>query len=78
MPQQVMDITLVEFKLHTCLVYLVDVVMFSETIREHLHQWMTVLEAIREAGLFLNDKIGPFGYHELLSRTPSKRCWSSP
>lgn len=48
-----MDTVLTGLKWQTCLVYLDDVVVFSETFEQHLHRLRIVLEAIQSADLTL-------------------------
>lgn len=63
--QGMMDTVLTGLKWQTCIVYLDDVVMFSETFDEHLRRLTSVLHAIRSAGLSLKPEKCHFGYEEL-------------
>lgn len=51
--QRMMDVLLAGLKWNTCLVYLDDIVIFSETISEHLARLEAVLLRFRKAGLKL-------------------------
>lgn len=63
--QRMMDTVLSGLKWQSCLVYLDDVVVFSETFEQHLHRLRAVLDAIRSAGLSLKPEKCHFGYEEL-------------
>lgn len=63
--QRVMDTVLAGLKWQTCLVYLDDVVIFSNTFDEHLQRLRAVLQAITNAGLTLKPTKCRFGYREL-------------
>ncbi|KAK8757404.1 hypothetical protein V5799_004966 [Amblyomma americanum] len=60
-----MDTVLADLKWQSCLVYLDDVVIFSNTVEEHLRRLRTVFEAIRSAGLSLNPEKCHFAFEEL-------------
>ena len=81
--QRMMDTVLARFKWRTCLVYIDDVVVFSDTFTEHLLRLDEVLTAIGDAGLELQRKKCRFaadstvylGYHvygEGVSPDPAK------
>lgn len=63
--QRMMDTVLAGLKWQSCLVYLDDVVIFSESFEEHLKRLRMVLEAIRSAELTLKPQKCHFGYEEL-------------
>ena len=59
--QRMMDIVLSGLKWRSCLVYLDDVIVFSETFEEHLQRLGDVLTAIGKAGLRLKISKCSFG-----------------
>lgn len=63
--QRMMDTVLSGLKWQSCLVYLDDVVVFSETLEQHVQRLRAVLHAIRKAGLSLKPEKCHFGYEEL-------------
>lgn len=63
--QRLMDTVLSGLKWKTCLVYLDDVIVFSATFEEHLKRLLSVLQAIRSAGLTLKPEKCHFGFEEL-------------
>ncbi|KAK8788355.1 hypothetical protein V5799_021870 [Amblyomma americanum] len=63
--QRMMDTVLSGLKWQSCLVYLDDVVIFSDTFDEHLKRLRAVFEAIRSAGLSLKPEKCHFAFHEL-------------
>lgn len=60
-----MDTVLSGLKWEACLVYLDDVVVFSQTFEQHLQRLRSVFAAIRTAGLSLKPEKCHFGYNEL-------------
>lgn len=63
--QRMMDTVLSGLKWQSCLVYLDDIVVFSDTFEQHLQRLQAVLDAIRAAGLSLKPEKCHFGYDEL-------------
>lgn len=63
--QRMMDTVLTGLKWQTCLVYLDDVVVFSETFEQHLQRLKKVLEAVQSASLSLKPEKCHFGFTEL-------------
>lgn len=63
--QRLMDTVLSGLKWKTCLVYLDDVIVFSATFEEHLKRLLSVLQAIRSAGLTLKPEKCHFGFEQL-------------
>lgn len=63
--QRMMDTVLGGLKWKSCLVYLDDVVVFSETFEEHLVRLREIFEAIRSAQLSLKPEKCHFAYEEL-------------
>lgn len=63
--QRMMDTVLAGLKWQTCLVYLDDVIVFSETFDQHLKRLRTVLDALRSADLTLKPEKCHFGYQQL-------------
>lgn len=63
--QRMMDGVLSDLKWQSCLVYLDDVVIFSNTFDEHLDRLHAVLNAIRSAGLSLKPEKCHFGFQQL-------------
>ena len=51
--QRLMESCLGEFHLQYCIIYLDDIIIFSKTPEEHLHQLRLVFQKISEAGLKL-------------------------
>ena len=51
--QRLMESCLGELHLQYCIIYLDDIVIFSKTPKEHLHQLILVFQKISEAGLKL-------------------------
>ena len=51
--QRLMESCLGELHLQYCIIYLGDIIIFSETPKEHLHQLKLVFQKISEAGLKL-------------------------
>ncbi len=51
--QRALDIILAGFKWHTCLFYLVDIIVFSQSKEEHLQHVAEVLNALEGAGVTL-------------------------
>ena len=51
--QRTMDITLSNFRWKTCLVYLDDVIVFSESFEEHLRHVSEILSCLSDAGFSL-------------------------
>lgn len=64
MLQLMMDTILAGVKWQTRLVRLDDVVVFVGTLEEQLQRLTMALEAIREAGLSLNEEMCRSGHHE--------------
>ena len=52
--QRALDLILTKFKWKTCLIYLDDIIIFSNSIEEHIRHVDEVLQALREAGVTLN------------------------
>ncbi len=52
--QRALDIILAWLKWRSCLVYLDDVIIFSQSVGDHIRQVDEVLTALREAGVSLN------------------------
>ncbi|KAK8780235.1 hypothetical protein V5799_018426 [Amblyomma americanum] len=63
--QRMMDTVLTDLKWQSCLVYLDDVVIFSDTFEDHLKRLRAVFEAIRSAGLSLKSEKCHFAFREL-------------
>ncbi|GFW49723.1 retrovirus-related Pol polyprotein from transposon 17.6 [Trichonephila clavipes] len=59
--KRMMDILLRHLKWTTCLCYLDDIIVFSETFDDHLRRLRSVLKCIQDAGLVLNPKKCAFG-----------------
>ena len=68
--QKALDILLGSFKWKSCLVYLDDVIIFSQNTKDHLRDVDEVLTALREAGVslklakcnFFTDTVRYFGH----------------
>ncbi|KAG8180136.1 hypothetical protein JTE90_028723 [Oedothorax gibbosus] len=62
---RMMDNLLRHFKWSTCLCYLDDIIVFSETFEEHISRLNLVLKCLQDAGLFLNHKKCLFAAREV-------------
>ena len=51
--QRLMDVVMSGLQFQICLVYINDIILFSETIDQHLERLVTVLDRLRSAGLKL-------------------------
>ena len=51
--QRALDMILTQFKWKTCLVYLDDVIIFSNSVEEHIQHVDEILFALSEAGVTL-------------------------
>ena len=51
--QRALDMVLTQFKWKTCLVYLDDVIIFSNSVEEHIRHVDEILTALEEAGVTL-------------------------
>ena len=49
--QRLMESCLGELHLQYCIIYLDDIIIFSKTPKEHLHQLRLIFQKISEAGL---------------------------
>lgn len=63
--ERMMDNLLRHFKWSTCLCYLDDIIVFSETFEEHLSRLKLVLKCLQDAGLVLNHKKCLFAAREI-------------
>ncbi len=54
--EMALDIILARFKWRFCLVYLDDVIIFSQSVGDHTRQTYEVLTALQEAGVSLKLK----------------------
>ncbi|GBN48124.1 Transposon Ty3-I Gag-Pol polyprotein, partial [Araneus ventricosus] len=63
--ERMMDNLLRHLKWTMCLCYLDDIIVFSETFKDHISRLRTVLKCIQEAGLVLNPKKCLFAAREV-------------
>ncbi|GBM56847.1 Retrovirus-related Pol polyprotein from transposon 297 [Araneus ventricosus] len=63
--ERMMDNLLRHLKWSMCLCYLDDIIVFSETFKDHISQLRIVLKCIQEAGLVLNPKKCLFAAREV-------------
>lgn len=52
--QRALHVILAKYKWHTCLVYIDDVVIFSNTVEDHIYRVDEVLTTMGQAGISLN------------------------
>ncbi|KAK8772958.1 hypothetical protein V5799_012507 [Amblyomma americanum] len=72
--QRMMDTVLADLKWQSCLVYLDDVVIFSDTFEEHLRRLRAVFEAIRSAGLSLKPENVSLRFRRVEVSGPHREC----
>ncbi len=66
-----MELVLAGLQWSACLVYLDDIIIFSQTVEQHLHRLREVLGRLRDAGLkmkpskchFLRKSVSYLGHH---------------
>ena len=63
--QRLMECVLAGLSGEQCLVYIDDIIIFSESFQEHLNRLVRVLQCLREAGLKLKPKKCQFAMQQV-------------